>query len=382
MMGFIDTVTGVIYAVVAFGILIFFHELGHFLMAKLVGVRVLTFALGFGTKLLKLSWRGTEYAICAFPLGGYVKMVGEDPDEEIAPEDRSGSFDAQHVSKRILITIAGVTFNLMLAVMIVSILHWGKVSFHTARVNEVLEGYPAAEAGLLPGDLIVSINGDPVHRANELRERIMSNDGARILIGYEREGSVRKVAIHPKADIVKTRYGDEIRQWRIGISFGEIDSETFGLGGAIVQGCLWTWDKSLFTINMVVRLIQGKESMKHLGSPVLIGIEANRAAKWGPASYFYFIAMISIILAIMNLLPIPVLDGGRLLFLIIEGLIRRPVHKRVYGIAMYVGIALLACIMAWALYRDADRIQYWMNEQSERPEVEATQAPAEDPEKP
>jgi regulator of sigma E protease len=253
MMEFIDTVTGVIYAVVAFGILIFFHELGHFLMAKLVGVRVLTFAMGFGTKLLKLSWRGTEYAICAFPLGGYVKMVGEDPDEEIAPEDRSRSFDAQSVSKRMLITVAGVTFNLMLAVTIVSIIHWGEVSFYTARVNEVLEGYPAAEAGLMPGDLIVSIDGDPVYRANELRERIMSNDGARVLVGYQRD---------------------------------------------------------------------------------------------------------------------------------VEGLIRRPVHKRVYGIAMYVGVALLACIMAWALYRDADRIQYWMNEQSERPEVEAIQAPVEEPEKP
>jgi regulator of sigma E protease len=366
-----------LYAVVAFGILIFFHELGHFMMAKVMGVRVLTFALGFGTKLLKMRWRGTEYAICAVPLGGYVKMMGEDPEEAVSQEDLTQSFSTQTVGRRFLIVLAGPAFNLILAVLIVWFLYWGEVPYVTTRIQEVMEGYPAAEVGIKPDDRIVAIDGDPVRRWREVLEKVMSSDGRAMEILVERDGLVHRFTVHPAPHTVMSRYGDEIRLWRIGVtSAGEEVVESFGPGDALLEACRWTWNKSLFTLRTLGRLVQGKESIKNIGSPLLIGMEAGKQAQMGASSYFSFIAFISVILAIMNLLPIPVLDGGHLFFFAVEGLVRRPVSKRVRGVAQYVGLGILVCIMAWALYRDLDRLYYWKAKKDAPPEV---QAPKESP---
>ena len=214
--------TTFLYALLAFGILIFFHELGHFMMAKIMGVRVLTFALGFGTKLLKLKWRGTEYAICAFPLGGYVKMMGEEPDEEVSPQDRAQSFSAQPVVSRFVIVLAGPVFNLILALGIVWLLYWGELRYVTTHVQEVTEGYPAVQAGIKPGDRIVSVDGDRVHRWQEIVEKVMSCDGRPLRIEVERRGEIFRYTVHPVPHNVRSRYGDEIRIWRIGAVSGEV----------------------------------------------------------------------------------------------------------------------------------------------------------------
>lgn len=366
-----------LYAIVAFGILIFFHELGHFMMAKIMGVRVLTFALGFGTKLLKMTWRGTEYAICAVPLGGYVKMMGEEPDEEVAPEDMVHSFFTQTVGRRFLIVLAGPAFNLILAVVIVWFLYWGEVPYLTTRIKDVLEGYPAAEVGIQPDDRIVAIDGDRVGRWQEVIEKVVNSDGRALEIVVDRDGVVHHFRVQPAPRKVVSRYGDEIRLWQIGVtSAGEVVTERFGPGGALSEALQWTWNKSAFTLRTLARLVQGKESIKNIGSPLLIGMEAGKQAQMGASSYFSFIAFISVILAIMNLLPIPVLDGGHLFFFAVEGLVRRPVSKRVRGVAQYVGLGILVCIMAWAIYRDLDRLYYWKGKQNERPAVEASGEPS------
>jgi regulator of sigma E protease len=373
----------VIYAVLAFGILIFFHELGHFIMAKLMGVRVLTFALGFGTKLLKFRWRGTEYAVCAFPLGGYVKMMGEEPDDEVSAEERVHSFSAQGVGRRFLIVFSGPAFNLILAVFIVWFFYLGEVPYLTSRVEKVLEGYPAAEAGIQTGDLIVAIDGQEVKRWQDVLDRVMNSDGAVLEVTVEREGKLIRARVTPRARVVTSRYGDEIRLWQIGItSSGETGVERYGPLGALGQAVQWTWEKSVFTVKTLGRLIQGKESIKNIGSPLLIGVEAGKQAEQGAASYFSFIAFISVILAIMNLLPIPVLDGGHLFFFAVEALVRRPVDRRVRGLAQYVGIGILACIMVWAIYRDLDRFYYWKVKQGEAPSAEAPMGPSPGPERP
>jgi regulator of sigma E protease len=375
--------TTFLYAVLAFGILIFFHELGHFVTAKSMGVRVLTFALGFGTKIFKRTIRGTEYAICAVPLGGYVKMMGEDPEDEVSPKDQSHSFSTQPVGKRFVIVLAGPVFNLVLAIGIVWVLYWGEVPYLTTRVKDVLEGYPAAEAGIKPGDRIVAIDGDSVHRWQEILERVMTSDGRVMEIAFDRQGSVHQVTLHPRPRTVVSRYGDQIQLWQVGItSAGEIERERFGPLSALNQSIKWTWGKCLFTLRTLGRLIQGKESIRNIGSPLLIGMEAGKQAQMGAASYLSFIAFISIILAVMNLLPIPVLDGGHLLFFSIEGLVRRPVSRRVRGAAQYVGIGLLVCVMAWAIYRDLDRLIYWKTKHEEPASINRELEPSEAQEKP
>jgi regulator of sigma E protease len=375
----------VIYAVLAFGILIFCHELGHFLMAKAMNVRVLTFALGFGTKLIKFQWGGTEYAICAVPLGGYVKMIGEDPEDDVAPEDLARSFSTQSVAKRFIIVVAGPAFNLFLALLIVWVFYLGEFRYLTARIQDVLEGSPAAEAGMRSGDRILAIDGESVRRWQDVLEKVMNSDGALMRISLERDGSVVELRVTPRAKTVMSRYGDEIRLWQIGVtSAGEEATDRYGPGAAMVEAGRWTWDKSVFTVRTLVRLIQGKESVKNIGSPLLIGVEAGKQAQQGAASYFSFIAFISVILAIMNLLPIPVLDGGHLFFFAVEAVVRRPVNKRIRGVAQYVGIGILACIMGWAIYRDLDRFYYWKVKQPsvESPAQEAPPAPSTAPEKP
>jgi len=375
--------SSLLWAVVAFGILIFFHELGHFLVAKAMGVRVLTFALGFGPKLLKANWRGTQYAVCAVPLGGYVKMMGEEPEEELPEEELVHSFSTQRIWRRFLIVVAGPFFNFFLAVLILWVFYTGEVPYITSRVQEVLEGYPAAEAGIQPGDLIVAVDGASIHRWQDVIERVTQSEGRPLRITLERGGVIHEATVVPKPRTVVSRYGDEIQLWQIGItSTGEVGTERFGVGEALVQACVWTWDKSWFTLRTLARLVAGKESLKNIGSPLLIGIEAGKQAQVGAASYFTFIAFISVILAVMNLLPIPILDGGHLLFFALEGLVRRPMDKRVRGAAQYVGMGILACIMAWAIYRDLDRLYYLKTKQGEPSAVESqrsTPSPKESP---
>jgi regulator of sigma E protease len=364
----------VVYAAIAFGILIFFHELGHFLMAKAMGIRVLTFALGFGSKLLKFRWRGTEYAICAVPLGGYVKMMGEEPDEEVAAEEMTHAFSAQPVAKRFLIVLAGPVFNLLLAVIIVWFLYWGDVPILSTGIQNVIKGSPAAEAGIEPGDRVVAIDGQEVDRWQQVLEKVMNSEGAELEITVNRKGTLKHFSLRPAPRQVVSRYGDKIKLWQIGItSTGEVSIEHFGPGSALVEAGNWTWSKAVFTLQTLGRLIVGKESIKNIGSPLLIGMEAGKQAEMGLSSYFSFIAFISVILAIMNLLPIPVLDGGHLFFFAVEAVIRRPVSSRVRGVAQYVGLALLICIMAWAIYRDLDRLYYWKTKQESKPGVEAPQ---------
>jgi len=371
-----ETFVKVFYAVLAFGILIFFHELGHFLMAKLMGVKVITFALGFATKIFKLRVGETEYAICAVPLGGYVKMLGEDYDEEVPPHELKRAFSSQTVLRRFIIVLAGPAFNLLLAMGIVSCLHLGEVPYLPARIQDVLEGSPAAEAGLSKGDEIVAVDGRQIRRFQELRERIIESDGAPMEFSVSRDGSLVKLVVTPRLRMEVSPYGDEIRLWQIGVvPVGEVRFEKFGPLDAFLEGVRWTWEKSWFTVRTLGRLLTGRESIKNIGSPLLIGAEAAKQAEHGPASYFSFIAFVSVILAVMNLLPIPVLDGSHLLFFMMEAITGRPMSRRFLGAAQYVGIAILVCIMAWAVYRDLDRF-YWKARRAEPP-ASSQQAPQE-----
>lgn len=374
MMETVESALGIalkfLYALLAFGILIFFHELGHFLMAKLMRVRVLTFALGFGAKLIKFKVGETEYAVCAVPLGGYVKMLGEDRDEEVPPEDREVSFSAKTVPRRFLIVASGPLFNLLLSVLIMTVLHWGEVPILPAKVREVIPESPAAQAGLLPGDEVVAVDGKRVRSFLDLRERVMESEGATLSLLVLREERPMEVKVTPKMKVELSPYGDEMRLWQIGVvPVGEVRFESFGLLEATAEGARWTLEKCWFTVRTLWKLIVGRESIRNIGSPLLIGAEAAKQAQVGLESYLSFIAFVSVILAVMNLLPIPILDGSHLVYFLVEALIRRPLSKRFLGAAQYVGIGILVCLMAWAIYRDLDRF-YWKAKRSSQSSIE------------
>ncbi len=349
--------TSIFAFIVVLGILIFFHELGHFLVARLFGVGVEKFSLGFGPRILGKKIGITDYRISAIPLGGYVKMVGEEPDAEIDPKDIPISFTHKHVFKRILIVAAGPFFNFLLAAVIFFVMFqiYG-IFVLKPSIGTVLEGKPAQEAGLMEGDLIVAIDGTSVELWEDMAHLIASSNGKTLEVTVRREGSDFMVRITPELKVEKM-FGVEIKSYRIGIASGTDGfikklNPLQALSESIIETYKWTKR----TISGIVRLIKGTESVKTIGGPILIAQMAGHYAKRGIASLSFFIAIISITLAIINFLPIPVLDGGHLLFFFLEAIIGRPVSLKVREVAQQAGMFILLMLMIFVFYNDITRI--------------------------
>jgi len=349
--------TSIFAFIVVLGVLIFFHELGHFLVARLFGVGVEKFSLGFGPRIFGKKIGITDYRISAIPLGGYVKMVGEEPDAKIDPKDIPISFTHKHVFKRILIVAAGPFFNFLLAAVIFFVMFqiYG-IFVLKPSIGTVLEGKPAQEAGLMEGDLIVAIDGTSVELWEDMAHLIASSSGKPLEITVRRGGSDFVVRITPELKVEKM-FGVEIKSYRIGIASGT-DGFIKKLNPfqALSESISETYKWTKRTITGIVRLIKGKESVKTIGGPILIAQMAGHYAKRGIASLSFFIAIISITLAIINFLPIPVLDGGHLLFFFLEAIIGRPVSLKVREVAQQAGIFILIMLMIFVFYNDITRI--------------------------
>jgi regulator of sigma E protease len=348
------------WAVIALGILIVFHELGHFLVAKFSGVGVLTFSVGFGPKLWVKKVGETEYALSAFPLGGYVKMVGEDPGEEVQETDIARSFFHQGLGKRIAIVAAGPMFNLLLAVVVISLnLALFGVPALTSRVGDVSPDFPAGKAGLLKGDLIVSIDGQPINKWEELSNRIKESRGKTLSLGVQRGNRELEFTVQPKKSEGKNIFGEQQEIWVIGITASADDSEIFveriPPWQALGQGFYKTGEFSVLTLVVIYKMMVGDVSPKNLGGPVLIAQMAGQQAQRGMGSFFFFVAILSVNLGVLNLLPIPVLDGGHLFFFVIEAMIGRPVKLKNRERAQQVGMFLLILVMIYAFYNDIAR---------------------------
>ncbi len=346
---------------VVLGILIFFHELGHFLVAKHFGIKVLKFSLGFGPKVLGKKIGETEYLISAIPLGGYVKMFGESDDEEddpILPEDQSRSFSHKPALQRIAVVGAGPMFNLLLA-LIIFCLSFGFTGMQvlTTEIGQVREGSPAAKAGLRKGDLVVSVDDTRTDNWTQLKERVGENQGEPIKITFLRNGETFTATIIPEMSVVKNIFGEEIKTPLLGVvsagSFREIE---VGFLGAIKEGFLKTWEIIELTCLTVVKLIQGIVSIKTLGGPILIGQMTGQLAEESWSYLIPFTAVISINLGILNLLPIPILDGGFIIFLLIELIIGRPLNVKKREFAQKLGMGLLVLLMMVVIYNDISRI--------------------------
>ncbi|MFP4036612.1 MAG: RIP metalloprotease RseP [Desulfobacteraceae bacterium] len=348
---------------VVLGVLIFFHELGHFLVAKAFDVKVLKFSLGFGGKLAGKKIGETEYLISAVPLGGYVKMLGEDDEgeegpEAISPEDRERAFSAQHPLKRIAIVAAGPMFNFFLAL----VLFWGFFMVmgseeRLPEVGQVREGSPAYQAGIEEGDRIISIDGSPVDSWAELQSTVGAKPGRPLTLLVQRDREVFEVTVVPEISTVKNIFGEEVETPLIGIlASGSLRTVDLGPGESLAAAWIKTWEITVLTVKTVVKLLQRVIPIETVGGPIMIGQMTGQIAKESLAYLIPFMAVISVNLAVLNLLPVPVLDGGVIVFLLIELAIGRPLSIKKRELAQKVGIGLLVVLMAVIFYNDISRL--------------------------
>jgi regulator of sigma E protease len=350
-----------ISAIIVLGILIFVHELGHFLLAKKLGVKVLTFSLGFGPKLIGRKIGETEYKICAILFGGYVKPLGETPDEKVKEEERHRALSSQPIWKRALIIGAGPFFNLFLAILLFSGVNFisGIPSFPTIppKIEEVSPHFPAEQAGLEKGDLILSIDGRKISKWEELQEIITKSKGKELALKVDRNGKILDIKVTPKPTIDKTIFGEKIQTFKIGVAPPPVKVERRIVGPitAIGYGIIQTWQGIELIVIGIVKLIQRVIPADQIGSPIMIFKMAGEQAKRGILDLAIFTAIISINLGILNLFPIPILDGGHFLFLGLEAILRRPLSIKKMEIAQQIGLIFLILLMLYAIRNDVMR---------------------------
>jgi regulator of sigma E protease len=344
--------------IVVLGVLIFFHELGHFLVARLFGVGVEKFSLGFGPKLIGRKIGITDYRISAIPLGGYVKMVGEEPGAEIDPADIPISFTHKHVFKRILIVAAGPFFNILLAVLIFfTVFQVSGVFVLKPIVGEVKEDSPADKGGLKKDDVIVSIDGAQLSSWEDMAKIITESKGKTLSVSVGRGESELVLNVTPEPKTFKNIFNEDIERYVIGITAsGDVFSKELNFIQSLSESIKQTYNITALTIKSVVKMLQGAISPKTLGGPIMIAQMAGQQAREGATNLIFFIALISINLAILNFLPIPVLDGGHLIFFSIEAVTGRPVSIRVREIAQQAGVFVLILLMIYVFYNDITRV--------------------------
>lgn len=349
--------TSFLYFLVALALLILVHEFGHFIVARLFNVKVLTFSIGFGKKLVRFMRGETEYAISVVPLGGYVKLFGESPDEEIKEEDRDRSFSHKPPHVRILIALAGPVFNVLLAAVVFYFVSIIGYSVPSARIGKVGDNTPAQAAGLRAGDVIAKIDGKDVSEFLEIASALNETKGDVVQVTVERDGSPVTVAVRPMTVEEKDIFGDPYERRILGVERSdEFITKKHSPVKATGLALFMTYEYSRITVVGIVKMIQGSISPKNIGGPVLIFQEASKRAKKGFGDFVFFFALISINLGIINLLPIPVLDGGHILFNTFELVTRRKISVRVREIAQSVGLVMILLLMLFAFYNDFDRI--------------------------
>lgn len=338
---------GVLSVVVVFSLVILIHELGHFLSARRIGVRVERFCLGFGKLLWSRKIGDTEYALGSIPVGGYIKMSGEEPSDK--HQGKPWEFSSQPPGKRFWILFAGAAVNYMFAFLIFSFI------LPTSRVGIVLEDMPAYQAGIKPNDRIVSINGEKTRYWYEVLDIVSGNISAKPLkMQIEREEKTLELTVTPKILESKDIFGREIKAAKVGIGYyGDVEVLKARPLRYLITGVRQTLDNTLLTYRFLWYLISGKIAVRGtVTGPVGIAVILAEAAKVGFIYLLYLVGHINLALAIFNLLPFPVLDGGHILFLGLEKIRGRPLSFKTQERIQYVAITLLIAFALFVTYND------------------------------
>jgi regulator of sigma E protease len=348
-------------------IVVFFHELGHFLVARWCGIKVLTFSIGFGPEIVGFNDRhGTRWKISAVPLGGYVKFFGDDnaasvPDHEAAAgmteAEKNDSFIHKPVGSRAAVVAAGPIANFILAIAIFAgvFMTVGKQTT-SARVDSVQAGSAAQSAGFQPGDLVVAINDDKIENFADMQRIVSVSAGEPLNVEVERGGVRVTLKAIPELKELKDNFGNVHRLGVLGISRsmqpGDIKTQKAGPLKAVVMGAQETWFVVDRTLSYIGGVFTGREAADQLGGPIRIAQVSGQVATAGFVALIHLTAVLSVSIGLLNLFPIPLLDGGHLLFYGIEAVRGRPLSERAQDFGFRIGLAVVLMLMIFATFND------------------------------
>ena len=348
-------------------IVVFFHELGHFLVARWCGIRVLAFSIGFGPEIIGFNDRyGTRWKIAAVPLGGFVKFYGDEnaasvPDQAAAAamseDEKKDSFVHQRVPARAAVVAAGPIANFILAIVIFAgiFMLYGKQTA-TARVDAVQPESAAASAGFKPGDLVTAIDGEKIDSFADMQRIVSVSAGETLTIQVERGNQLLTLKATPQMRQLKDNFGNEHRLGVLGISRsmapGDIKTQKMGPPQAIGAGVQETWFVVDRTLSYIGGVFTGRESADQLGGPIRIAQVSGQVATAGFVALVHLTAILSVSIGLLNLFPIPLLDGGHLLFYGIEAARGRPLSERAQEVGFRIGLAIVVMLMIFATFND------------------------------
>jgi regulator of sigma E protease len=343
---------------IVLGVLVFIHELGHYLAARWCGVHVETFSIGFGRAVASWTDRlGTVWKVGWLPLGGYVKLHGLERPEDVSDEVKASwqpgrTFHEQRVGLRAIVLVAGPAANFLLAAVLFAGL-FATVGRGVALpvVGQVIDGSAAARGGLLKGDRIEAIEGKPIHRFEDVQRAVAASPGRPLHLTVASGGTSRELTVTPDA---RETGGQTIGV--LGIGASAIEYQRLSPWQAVPAGVMETWDVTSQTLAGLWAMVAHNRGTADLGGPLRIAQLSGQVAELGAASLVSFIAMLSVNLGLLNLFPIPVLDGGHLLFYLVEALRGRPLPQRAQEYGFRAGVALLACLFVFATWNDLSHI--------------------------
>ncbi|GAA6294156.1 RIP metalloprotease RseP [Enterocloster asparagiformis] len=343
-------------AVLIFGIIIMIHEFGHFLFAKLNGIGVIEFSLGMGPRLYSFEKGGTRYSVKILPFGGSCMMLGEDEENS----DQS-AFNNKSVWARISVVAAGPIFNFLLAFLL-SMVIVGLTGYQPATVMEVMDGYPAKEAGLLPGDMITEINGRNIHSKDDITLYIQTHAGKTMKVEYKRADG--NGGVERRSAVIVPQYSEEDGGYLMGVRFDGVAKPVNGIGQLLVHSAYEVKYWIQYVFDAFYMMFHGEVSLNDLSGPVgivtTIDDTVNQVIPYGRTvvilTLINFCILLSANLGVMNLLPIPALDGGRLVFLFIEAVRGKPIDKEKEGMVHMAGMMLLMALMVLVLFNDVRKL--------------------------
>jgi regulator of sigma E protease len=348
-------------------IVVFFHELGHFLVGRWAGVKILTFSVGFGPELAGFNDRhGTRWKLSAIPLGGYVKFFGDESEAStpsnatlasMTAEERGGSFHHKRVGPRAAIVAAGPIANFILAIFIFAGLFtfFGKPST-TPRVDTVQVGSAAEAAGFKTGDIVTAITGSEIDSFSDMQRIVGTSTGEALTFDVKRGDSIIHLQGTPELKEVKDRFGNVHRIGVLGIaratSPGDVTTERVNPATALWLGVKETWFVVDRTLAYIGGIFTGREDPDQIGGPLRIAQISGQVATIGPAALIHLAAVLSISIGLLNLFPVPLLDGGHLLFYAVEAVRGRPMSERAQEMGFRIGLGLVLMLMVFATYND------------------------------